>query len=75
MHEDDEQRHGADERDADEVQAHRQPAHGAAEQVVGRLVGVQQLLVPGGADGETEGEREGERGGRTSVRPQPGRPL
>lgn len=41
VHEDNEERDSSDKRDADEVQADSQPAHGAAEEVVGGLVGVQ----------------------------------
>lgn len=41
LHTDDEQRRESYERDADEVQAHSQPAHGTAEEEVGGLVGIQ----------------------------------
>ena len=46
MHEDDEESYRCDERDADQVESHCQPAHSTAEEVVGGLVGVQQSLVP-----------------------------
>ena len=48
MHEDDEKCYTSDKGDADEVQADSQPTHGAAEEVVGGLVGVQQFLISGG---------------------------
>lgn len=45
MHEDNEESDGGDERDADEVEAHGQPTHSTAEEVVGGLVIVQQFLI------------------------------
>lgn len=48
MHEDNEKCNAGDKRDADKIQADSEPAHGAAEEVVGGLVGVQQLLISAG---------------------------
>lgn len=48
MHEDNEKRNAGDKRDADKIQADSEPAHGAAEEVVGGLVGVQKLLISAG---------------------------
>lgn len=48
LHKDDEQRRESDECDADEVQAHSQPAHGTAEEEVWCLVGIQKGLIPAG---------------------------
>lgn len=45
LHEDNEKCHGGDKGDADEVKANRQPAHCTTEEVVGGLVGVQELLI------------------------------
>ena len=47
VHEDNHECRDADQSHADDVQTHRQPAHGTAEQVEWSLVLVQQLLVPG----------------------------
>lgn len=41
MQEDNEECDSSDKRDADEVQPHSQPTHGATEEVVGGLVVVQ----------------------------------
>lgn len=46
MHQDNHEASGCDQSDADDVQAHGQPAHRAAEQVKRGLVVIQQLLVP-----------------------------
>lgn len=48
VHEDDEEGYSGDERNADEVQTHRQPTHSTAEQIMARLVCVKQSLIPGG---------------------------
>lgn len=45
MHEDNKKCHSSDKRDADEIQADSQPTYSTAEEVVGGLVGVQQLLI------------------------------
>ncbi len=47
MHEDDHQSRDANESHANHIQTHSQPAHGAAEQIEGSLVLIQQLLIPG----------------------------
>lgn len=46
MHQDNHKASGCDQSNADDVQAHSQPAHGAAKQVKRGLVVIQQLLVP-----------------------------
>lgn len=46
MHQDNHKASGCDQSNADDVQAHSQPAHGTAEQVKRGLVVIQQLLVP-----------------------------
>lgn len=46
MHQDNHKASGCDQSNADDVQAHGQPAHCAAEQVKRGLVVIQQLLVP-----------------------------
>lgn len=48
MHEDDEKGYCGDEGNTDEVQTHSQPSHSTAEQIVARLVCVEQGLIPGG---------------------------
>lgn len=48
MHEDNEKRNAGDKRDADKIQADSEPAHSAAEEVVGGLVGVQKFLISAG---------------------------
>lgn len=48
MHEDNEERNAGDKRDADKIKPDREPTHGAAEEVVGGLVGVQELLISAG---------------------------
>lgn len=50
MHEDNKKCHSGDKRDADKIQADSEPTHGAAEEVVGRLVSVQELLISGNAE-------------------------
>lgn len=45
MHQDHHEGRGADQSHADDVQTHRQPPHGTAEQVERSLVLVQQKLV------------------------------
>lgn len=50
VHEDNEKRNAGDKRDADKIQADSEPAHGAAEEVVGGLVGVQKLLISAGTE-------------------------